>query len=69
MALQQLMALCLSPGGHFGSVNHNGCLILTLYSDRFSHTDKSNQDGIVHYIFKGSIGRHFPIMVYLVFLP
>ena len=26
-------------------------IIIPLYSDEFSHTDKSNKDGIVHYIF------------------
>ena len=35
-----------------------------LYSDRFSNTDKSNKDGIVHYIFEGVTGCLFPIMIY-----
>ena len=33
-----------------------------LYSDRFSHTDRSNKHGITHYIFERVTGWKFPNM-------
>ena len=35
----------------------------SLYSDGFSHKDKYNKDGIVHYVFKGVTGRNFQIIM------
>ena len=39
-----------------------------LYSDRFSHAEKYNKDGIVHAIFQGvtgHAGRNFQILKYV----
>ena len=44
-------------------VSNKHCLLTffinPLYSDGFTHTDKCNKVGIVHYIYPGVTGRNF----------